>query len=175
MMVKTQGIRKLLVLALLSAGYVGAAQAGTPTNPVTATANATFTSPSAVTLQITPTPDLAAGAYVNGSVIASAEADATESSVIAFRWTPGSGDITPSGPKNIENWITINGTNDPADDSISLTVKSLAGVVVTDGGDGWIVPAKALTNLPLEVDTNKDQTVNADTYVLSLDAAEWTS
>lgn len=166
----TNKFGKICVLTLLCAGFAGTAQAGQPSGVVTATGDVSFTSPSSVSLSVTPVSGLVAGAVAANTKVATGAASATDPQKIAYRWTPGTGDISGGSIKNL---IKIKGKNDPAN-IISLKLNSDAGFSV-DGGNGWIVPLKPTKSENLTVITPAAETVNADTYVVSIDAAEWVS
>lgn len=154
------------MISLLCAGCVNAANAATISNSTTATTAFTFSPEHNVQLKLTPASGLVAGSIATGVQVATGLITDSTASQLAFRFTPDTG---ASGKQETANTITLSGTN--ASNLISL---ELAGDSTSfRSGDAWVHTTKSMTSEPIYIKTNGAQTVNADTYTVSVDAADY--
>lgn len=158
----------LLLMGMSSTmAYAG----GITSDITTQTADLTFASTGKATISLEAQQDLIAGAFKAGQEIASGEATATAGTV-AYRWTPTSGDISQAN--GVSKIIKIKGTENKNNSITLALVPSTSVGTLTDGGNGWIVPATLNTSkVELSVQNNQAAVISPDTYTLSVDAAVW--
>lgn len=132
---------------------------------VTGTADVVFRETGTAVITVSPATALQAGVH-NGRVIATAVASATGGAV-AYRWSPsGSEALNGSGSQRM-----LTGKSTPDN---RLQVSSVAPATLSADFPGWYVADNGAGRLDISVLTAAgNQTVAADTYVVSLDAAVW--
>ncbi|EPC4333811.1 hypothetical protein ACRZTK_004414 [Enterobacter asburiae] len=132
---------------------------------VTGTADVVFRETGTASVTVTPASALQAGIH-NSRVIATAVASATGGPV-AYRWSP-SGSEARDGSGN-QRTLTGKSFSDNR-----LQVSSVAPATLSADYPGWFVADNGVGRLDISVLTAAgNQSVAADTYVVSLDAAVW--
>lgn len=132
---------------------------------VTGTADVVFRETGVATITVTPVGALQSGVH-NARVIANATASATGGPV-AYRWSPA-GSVKHN---DFDNQRTLIGK---MSESNRLNVITVANATASEAYPGWYAANVASTSLDITVMTaSENQTVAADTYVVSLDAAVW--
>lgn len=165
-----KNIQRVSAIALLVAGTVGGAQAALVSAVATGTGDVVFEQSATASIVVTPSTGLPAGVTAAGTTIATAVAKiitgSTASTSVAYRWTPAASTVVGNDPLT----RTISGKSNVAN---QLQVASTASASADPAGSGWYIANAAATDLNIQVKTVSQQTVAADTYVVSLDAAVW--
>ncbi|PXW51494.1 hypothetical protein DFO55_11866 [Grimontella sp. AG753] len=168
--------KKLLsvVVGCIAFGLVGTASSAEFVDKVTATADLGFSeSSSPLTMTITPAENLMAGDFAVSSNLASisiTRPGTSPSTRLGIRWTPG----VPSQQVQSSNyrWAQVSGKNN-ANNKImaSLWFTTPTGTAVTDPDGNYFTTTTAVSNLNATINTGTAQTINADVYPVSVDAA----
>ncbi|WP_431295606.1 hypothetical protein [Rahnella sp. PAMC 25559] len=165
-----KNIQRVSAIALLVAGTVSGAQAALVSGVATGTGDVVFDQSSTASMVVTPKTGLPAGVTTAGTEIATAVASiltgGSAATYVAYRWTPTASVMvgtdaltrTISGKANLSN---------------KLEVTSTAPATLDSAGLGWYVANAANIPLNISVKTTTQQTVAADTFTVSLDAAVW--
>ena len=158
-----------IAAAMVLLGSVGVHAAVDPATLTSSSKDLVFAAEAgAVALVISPETNLNAGALAESAQVATFVATPTDLTArIAYRWTPSSGDVDPVHPR----LATFSGTT-----STNKIVLSLAPLdnIPAPKDDGWF----AVDNpgvLNGQITSGQAQTVAADTYNISMDAAIWTA
>lgn len=160
-----KNIKRVSAIAILVASTAGVAQAAPISVVATGTGDVVFQNTGVATIAVTPEANLTAGSH-NNKLIATATATATGGPV-AYRWTPAVGVVRNND--NLQR--TISGKTDASN---KLDVVASATATQSTSMPAWYVANASATTLAITVHTTPvAQTVAADTYVVSMDAAVW--
>ncbi|HAU5529995.1 hypothetical protein GWJ09_16215 [Proteus sp. G2638] len=166
---KVNGVKLLLGVAAIAMSSQAALAAGIASDIFTGTANATYALGQGPQLTITPVNNLRAGEWTTPDTpIASFSVSNLDGhDHYAIRWTPGT--FTSAGADVSKNAAILSGKNNPNNKLLAFF----------NAGDGsWSNSAPEWFVYPSSVTTDTigaliGQEINADTYVVSLDAAFW--
>lgn len=141
-------------------------------DPVSRSVDLVFRENPELMFRLTPRPDLEAGVNVDNRPVAFFSISAKSPMNLGIRWTPNSGIIQKDNFFNIK----IPGKNNPKN-QIKLGITGYHGMTGYEmGGDHWAFlsegPVKVFTGI---ITIEGDQSVTADTYTISLDAAAFVS
>lgn len=164
--------------------YAASAADGTiiSKSPATAQADITFSAATELTNTLTPVSGLTAGSIPAKTVVANGQISSSDSNDIAIAFTPGFGMATGitghngkggqieifKGKNNNQNIAILELASSAADSNDAITM---------NGDDREFMGLKG-SNPTYIVQTNQtigDQTIAADTYVVSVDAVEFTN
>ncbi|WP_337039606.1 hypothetical protein [Serratia marcescens] len=161
-----------IAAAMVLLGSVGAHAAVDPATQTTTPQNLVFAAESgAVALDISPEHNLVAGEVLGGKKLASVSITPTQSTdTIAIRFSPDSGVHV-----SFADTFRIKGTDDPNNTlTLQLTVDDENIWHTPNNSSDWINALKPGA-MSTDINTMLDQTVAADTYNVSMDAAIWTA
>lgn len=160
-----KNIKRASAIAILVASAAGVAQAAPISAVATGTGDVVFQETGTASIVVTPESNLTAGMH-NDTLIARATATATGGQ-IAYRWTPNASVV-----RNGDNQQrTISGKADAAN---KLDVVSSAAATQSAAYPEWYAANSGASTLDISVRTAPvAQSVAADTYVVSMDAAVW--
>lgn len=162
-------IASLSAVAALVMGSINLANAAPVSVPVTGAGDVVFSETATATMVVTPVAGLFAGAVEASTVVANATATASAAKV-AYRWSP---DKSTQRGSAFER--TISGKNLASNKLDVISVETPASTESGENGyNEWRVSTG--TSLAIAIKTSSTvQTVAADTYVVSLDAAVWSN
>lgn len=153
-----------LMLALLAVA-VSAARAVPVSRVNTGTAEVVFSQAGLAAISVTPSGPLVAGVH-DALAVATAVATATGGTA-AYRWTPAAGEMPGSDP----TVHALTGRNNPLN---QLTLQAVSDASVSDRYPDWLVARNGAGSLAIDIRTTPGpQTVAADVWTVSLDAAVW--
>ncbi|HGM5835949.1 TPA: hypothetical protein ACKP36_004396 [Serratia marcescens] len=156
-----------IAAAMVLLGSVGAHAAVDPATMTTQSQPLVFTAPSdSVSLEINPVSDLKAGAYTTKTKVASIVVTPKKATdTVALRFSQAIG-VEGTYP----NTRVYNGLNADNKLEVMFTVNNLNDLKT----EGWY-DSKAAGVVNEDMEIYGDQTIAADTYTVSMDAAIWTA
>ncbi|MFO6501844.1 hypothetical protein ACLD9R_15195 [Serratia marcescens] len=153
-------------------GSIGSACAGSATSIDTKTANLAFTSPTSVAHNASPVVGLVADIYPNGTELANFIVTSTSIATgLALQPNPGTYIDSSSliwiisGTSNSKNQITVTG--------YMRTVSSFDATWPALQADRWLFTTVPATKLDYSVNTFGSQKIEADDYLVSMNATLW--
>lgn len=167
-------MNKIMKQMSLASLLVTCAMSGVHAAPVSAIATDTqdlvISSTDTASISITPVTGLMAQYYTSGTKVADVAVSATNGTV-AFRWTPTSGVVDSKG-----NRITVAGksTGETHDVWFAEQIRYGASANLTKSASNpewWY--ADGVKSFTTNVTLASNQTLSADSYPLSMDAAIW--
>jgi hypothetical protein len=168
MMVKT--LATTLALSLLSIPATQAAEIGSVS---TATATIVVNNPGVVSHALTAGAPLLAGPIAQNSVIASGAVQVSnQNNTFALRFTPGSCEEIAA---NRPNRCTFKGVNDENHQIDLSLVSDAAGADLVSDDNAWFIAGQGASGdntYKVRIDA-REQNLEADNYIVSVDAVEW--
>ncbi|EOE0524165.1 hypothetical protein ACJ8VI_002671 [Providencia stuartii] len=166
---KVNGFKLLLGVAAIAMSSQAALAAGIASDIFTGTANATYALGQGPQLTITPANNLRAGQWLTPDIsIASFSVSNLDGhDHYAIRWTPGT--FTPVSADVSKNSAILSGKNNP-NNKLRAFFNAGAASSSTSAPEWYVYPSSVTTDT---IEASVGQEINADTYVVSLDAAFW--
>lgn len=155
---------KKSVIAIAFCSMMSSSVFAAATDIQTQTADVTFTVPAILHFDLFGT-SLVAGNHTAGRVVGHGQITASGADNVAFRWTPGVGESAPG--MGVDHRVIAG--NSSSGNTLGLVIQH-DDIVVEDD---WLVPSTPTTDTSFSVALSEDQTVPADTYTISIDAAIW--
>lgn len=165
---KVNGFKLLLGVAAIAMSSQAALAAGIASDIFTGTANATYALGQGPQLTITPVDNLRAGLWQVDKPIANFSVSNLDGhDHYAIRWTPGT--FTPASADLTKNVAILSGKNNPNNKLEAFFYASDASPSKSE--TEWFIYPSSVTTDSIGAVVHK--MINADTYVVSLDAAFW--
>lgn len=162
-------ITRLSLIALLSAGAMTAAQAAPASDISSGDADIIFGGTDTATIVITPVAGLKAGTKTAEKVADGTVTTSGTGNLAAYRWTPASGTVGPSGAA--KDTIDITGRNTS---TVIRFVTASTNATVSPSDDAWFVANTADQAIDFTISTGPaSQIVPVDIFNVSMDAAVW--
>lgn len=167
---KVNGFKLLLGVAAIAMSSQAALAAGIASDIFTGKANATYALVQGPQLTITPANNLRAGEWsVNTPIASFSVSNLDGHDHYAIRWTPGT--FTSMGAGVSKNTVILSGKNNPNNKLQAFFKWSNEVGAYSTSSPEWVVyPSSEPTDF---LGAQPGQVINADTYVVSLDAAFW--
>jgi len=139
-------------------------------DPVTRSADLVFRENSGLNFQLTPKQDLQAGINNADKPVATYKITAKSPMILGVRWTPGSG----SSDKNNALILVVSGKNNTKN-QLRLHISRYSYIRTKQNNDNWDTTVRPEKELAGYINIHGEQSVIADTYKISLDAAAFIS
>lgn len=139
-------------------------------DPVTRSADLVFRENAGLNFQLTPKQDLQAGLNNADKSVATYKITAKSPMILGIRWTQGSGLLD----KNKGTVLVISGKNN-IKNQLRLHISNYLDVNVELDDDNWCTTVHPEKELAGHINIDGKQSVIADTYRISLDAAAFIS
>ncbi|WP_337021629.1 hypothetical protein [Pantoea anthophila] len=139
-------------------------------DPVTRSADLIFRENSGLNFQLIPKQDLQAGLNNADKSVATYKITAKSPMILGVRWTPGSGLLD----KNDATILVISGKNNTKN-QLRLHISRSSPIRVKQNDDNWYTTVRPDKELAGYINIDGEQSVIADTYRISLDAAAFIS
>lgn len=139
-------------------------------DPVTRSADLVFRENAGLDFQLTPKQDLQAGLNNADKSVATYKITAKSPMTLGIRWTPGSGLLDKSNA----TILVISGKNSTKN-QLRLHISKYSYINVIQNDDNWATTVRPEKELAGHINIDGEQSVTADTYTISLDAAAFVS
>ncbi|MCX3308251.1 hypothetical protein ORN12_04410 [Pantoea vagans] len=139
-------------------------------DPVTRSADLVFRENSGLNFQLNPKQDLQAGLNNADKSVATYKITAKSPMILGIRWTPGSGLLD----KNNALILVVSGKNNTKN-QLRLHISTYSHIKAKINDDNWCTTVRSEKELAGHINIHGEQSVIADTYRISLDAAAFIS
>lgn len=160
-------MKRLSLAVLMATGMVGSAWAAVDESSIVSkSVEVTFAEPAIATISLHPKSGLVAGDVADKTVLADGEVSVNAGKA-AMRWAPTATgqSVNPHDSKKV---TLTKGEN--------ILKASIDAEVLDTGSEGWLTSqgaGEAGKKIDYTIKTDGQQSVNADTWTLTMDAAVW--